>query len=162
MKIGTNPPASEGGKSLSFNGIDFAKHLISTKIKFNPRPFQNKEGSTDQSNTNSYEEVAKNVDDSLKGYDKGIVAESNTDIFPIDPLIGMEDGLFEPISIVDNEGIASPHPDCTEIQIDDEQIIGIKTVDKKTGFGWKGLGSSRLIFDDVRKEYRYEVIENMC
>jgi flagellar protein FlaI len=30
---------------------------------------------------------------------------------------------------------------------------------KKTGFGWNGLGSRRIVFDDTLKEYRYEVIE---
>jgi len=29
----------------------------------------------------------------------------------------------------------------------------------RTGFGWKGQGSRRVIFDDKIKEYRYEVIE---
>ena len=29
----------------------------------------------------------------------------------------------------------------------------------RTGFGWKGQGSRRVIFDDNIKEYRYEVIE---
>jgi flagellar protein FlaI len=29
----------------------------------------------------------------------------------------------------------------------------------RTGFGWKGQGSRRIIFDDKIKEYRYEVIE---
>ena len=34
-----------------------------------------------------------------------------------------------------------------------------KEISKKTGFGWKGQGSRRIIFSDKFKEYYYEVIE---
>jgi hypothetical protein len=32
-------------------------------------------------------------------------------------------------------------------------------LDERKGFGWKGLGSRRILFDNERKEYLYEVIE---
>ena len=32
-------------------------------------------------------------------------------------------------------------------------------IDERTGFGWKGLGSRRIIFDNHTNEYRYEVTE---
>jgi flagellar protein FlaI len=35
----------------------------------------------------------------------------------------------------------------------------IKIIDEKTGFGWKGLGSRRIIYNNDIKEYLYEVIE---
>ena len=34
-----------------------------------------------------------------------------------------------------------------------------KIISEKKGFGWKGLGSRRILFDNERKEYLYEVIE---
>jgi flagellar protein FlaI len=34
-----------------------------------------------------------------------------------------------------------------------------KIINEKKGFGWKGLGSRRILFDNERKEYLYEVIE---
>jgi len=34
-----------------------------------------------------------------------------------------------------------------------------REISKKTGFGWKGQGSRRIIFSDKFKEYYYEVIE---
>jgi len=43
----------------------------------------------------------------------------------------------------------------TEITTDQD----IKLVDEKTGFGWKGLGSRRIIFDTEKRDYRYEIIE---
>ncbi len=35
----------------------------------------------------------------------------------------------------------------------------IKILDEKTGFGWKGMGSRRVIYDQHLKEYRYEINE---
>jgi len=32
-------------------------------------------------------------------------------------------------------------------------------IDERTGFGWKGLGSRRIVFNNDRKEFQYEVIE---
>lgn len=34
-----------------------------------------------------------------------------------------------------------------------------KVIDEKKGFGWKGLGSRKILFDNERKEYLYEAIE---
>jgi len=34
-----------------------------------------------------------------------------------------------------------------------------KIIDEKKGFGWKGLGTRMILFDNERKEYLYEVIE---
>ena len=47
----------------------------------------------------------------------------------------------------------------TDIQTVNESNNDKKLVDEKTGFGWKGLGSRRIIFDDTIKEYRYEIFE---
>jgi len=51
-------------------------------------------------------------------------------------------------------------------QIDSDQITTKKTIpstmnliNEKKGFGWKGLGSRMILFDNERKEYLYEVIE---
>jgi len=35
----------------------------------------------------------------------------------------------------------------------------IEIIEKEKGFGWKGLGEKRIIFDKTINEYRYEVIE---
>jgi flagellar protein FlaI len=34
-----------------------------------------------------------------------------------------------------------------------------KIIDEKKGFGWKGLGSRRILLDNERKDYFYEVVE---
>jgi flagellar protein FlaI len=51
-------------------------------------------------------------------------------------------------------------------QIDADQIPSKKTIpqntnliDGKKGFGWKGLGSRLILYDDERKEHLYEVVE---
>ena len=36
---------------------------------------------------------------------------------------------------------------------------GKKSINERSGFGWKGLGARRVFFDENIKEYRYEVIE---
>ncbi|MBN2065713.1 MAG: type II/IV secretion system ATPase subunit [Candidatus Thermoplasmatota archaeon] len=36
---------------------------------------------------------------------------------------------------------------------------GQKILSTQTGFGWNGLGSRRIVFDNIFKEHRYEVIE---
>ena len=37
--------------------------------------------------------------------------------------------------------------------------IKLDIVEEKKGFGWKGLGSRRIVFDHQINEYRYEVLE---
>jgi hypothetical protein len=34
-----------------------------------------------------------------------------------------------------------------------------KIIDEKKGYGWKGLGSRKILFDNERKEYLYEANE---
>ena len=34
-----------------------------------------------------------------------------------------------------------------------------KLIDEKTEFGWKGLGSSKIVFDNRKKDYKYEIKE---
>ncbi|UCF11870.1 MAG: Flp pilus assembly complex ATPase component TadA [Thermoplasmatales archaeon] len=34
-----------------------------------------------------------------------------------------------------------------------------KLIDKRTGFGWKELGTRKIVFDTEKKEYLYEVVE---
>jgi archaeal flagellar protein FlaI len=58
------------------------------------------------------------------------------------------------------------HYDEIVKQIDTNQNLFIRndgntntTVDEKKGFGWKGLGSRRVLFHNERKEYLYEIIE---
>ncbi len=36
---------------------------------------------------------------------------------------------------------------------------GQKVLSSQTGFGWNGLGSRRIVFDNIFKEHRYEVVE---
>jgi len=46
-----------------------------------------------------------------------------------------------------------------EIKIKNSDIVNEDLVIEKIGFGWKGLGKRRIVYDDKIKEYRYEVIE---
>jgi len=47
----------------------------------------------------------------------------------------------------------------TKMQIINENNYDTRVVDEKTGFGWKGLGSRRIVFDEAIHEYIYELIE---
>ncbi|KYK29857.1 hypothetical protein AYK20_04830 [Thermoplasmatales archaeon SG8-52-1] len=35
----------------------------------------------------------------------------------------------------------------------------LKIIEEKTGFGWKGLGIRRIVLDEIKNDYYYEVIE---
>ena len=47
----------------------------------------------------------------------------------------------------------------TKMQIINENNYDTKVVDEKTGFGWKGLGSRKIVFNELLCEYVYELIE---
>jgi len=47
----------------------------------------------------------------------------------------------------------------TKMQITNENNYDTRAVDEKTGFGWKGLGSRRIVYNEVLCEYVYELIE---
>jgi flagellar protein FlaI len=49
--------------------------------------------------------------------------------------------------------------DSTQKKLQKTNSGTIKIIDEKTGFGWKGLGSRRIIYDNDVKENLYEIIE---
>ena len=44
-------------------------------------------------------------------------------------------------------------------EITTELNKNLKIIEEKTGFGWKGLGIRRIVLDEIKNDYYYEVIE---
>ena len=40
-----------------------------------------------------------------------------------------------------------------------ESSKNLKIIEEKTGFGWKGLGTRRIVLDEIKNDYIYDVIE---
>jgi len=49
--------------------------------------------------------------------------------------------------------------DTNQTPVKKKMLPDMILIDEKKGFGWKGLGSRMILFDDERKEYFYNVIE---
>ena len=64
--------------------------------------------------------------------------------------------LEEPIS---KSSDSMNTPNFSSIKINENCGIGKTVIDEKSGFGWKGLGSRRIIFDNYLNEYVYELNE---
>ncbi len=127
------------GFSNQFNN---KKRKTKKRIRFTLRPsrksvnLEEKLYSTNQDTADPYIKIVKEIDNSLKNRDLDSVMKND------------EDTPFqEKIKITLNEQI--------KIKEDFEK----KLVDEKTDFGWKGLGSSRIVFDNRKKEYKYEINE---
>lgn len=50
-------------------------------------------------------------------------------------------------------------PLVSSMQINENNFLGRTIVDEKSGLGWKGLGSRRIIYDNYLNEYLYELNE---
>jgi len=144
--IGT--PSSDINTLSSDVNMDFFKQLNNKKRKAKKRirlalrpsrrsvKLEEKLYSINTNSENPYLDIVNEIDNSLRNCDLGTIMKNDRD-----------PRFQEKINIKLNEQI--------KIKEDFEK----KLVDEKTGFGWKGLGSSMIIFDNIKKEYRYEVIE---
>jgi len=67
--------------------------------------------------------------------------------------------LFENKNMMINGESNESNVALTKMQITNENNYDTMAVDEKTGFGWKGLGSRQIVFNEVLREYVYELIE---
>ncbi|UCF49653.1 MAG: type II/IV secretion system ATPase subunit [Thermoplasmatales archaeon] len=98
--------------------------------------FENELISIEQNINDPYQELIREIEDSLRNQDLNSVMKNEFDYKP-----------QEKINVPPTE------------QIKTEGNIEKKLIDEKTGFGWSGLGSSRIVFDNRKKEYIYEIEE---
>jgi archaeal flagellar protein FlaI len=185
MEERINPTVSKVDNFLSDTKIAFVNGIKTIKrIRFNPRPFQknekteNKQRSKMQEIKHSYEEITNEIDESLKiqdydtdAYSKGEIKVSLAE--PTEVKSDFEQNLEQP-AVIAEEAIQETfdskmmlqkeesnelYPGYTEMQTFNEHDNSKKMVDEKTGFGWKGLGLRRIVYDDRKKEYKYVIIE---
>lgn len=141
MKEKVKPPSSEANTFTPSTRKTFNR-LRNKRIRFTLKPFRKieqskeKQRSIEQNIESLYVEAIKDIDESLKKLE-----------------------ILEPKIMLENEENDKSYPVITKTQTTNEQDHSKELIDEKTGFGWKGLGSRRIVFDDRRKEYRYEVIE---
>jgi flagellar protein FlaI len=104
--------------------------------------------------------IEKEIDERLKLSDSNMDVETsyNPDVeIPHDINEKFDPGLYQTGGILHKDESNVPLPVNNDLPAVDDN--GNEVIDVKSGFGWKGLGSRRLIFDNIRKEYRYEVFE---
>ena len=132
----------ESDESEISKKMPFDNKIRKKRIKFNPRPF------TNDKQTRVKKQIKK-----FKIYHshKKIVND-------IDNSIGLHFNETNPIENIDIE-LQGKLPPQTSEKIVNDSLIQNKLIDEKTGFGWKGLGSRRIVYDNLLKDYRYEVIE---
>jgi len=161
-------------KKIGFNSKPFKKMEQS----------EDKQHSIHQNIQQSYLETVREIDDSFKNPEKNIVIKNDEDIHneeklnvslvePTEPKEIFKDKLKQPavkklkakkeisdskkrLRKKENKNVC---PIYTEIQPVNKNDSEKELVNEKKGFGWKGLGSRRIVFDDTIKEYRYKVIE---
>ena len=160
MKIKFRLSTSDGSTVLPVNrnGVPFTKKVNRLKFRFRRKPLNSNDQFFEKP---SYTNVEREIDERLKisssnpmncetPFDQDIrdAAEINE---------GFNNELVPSGSILQKEESNVPNPVNNDLpEVDDN---GNEVIDVKSGFGWKGLGSRRLIFDNIRKEYRYEVFE---
>ena len=124
------------------NQFNNKKSKTKKRIRFTLRPsrknlkLQEKQYSINQDTNNPYLELVKEIDNSLKNHDMGEVMKDDKD----------------------TQSQENINVRLTE-QIKIKEDIEKKCVDEKTEFGWNGLGSSKIVFDNRKKEYQYEINE---
>jgi len=143
------------------------------RLRFNPTPsLDRKQGSLQPDPSYFHDELEQQLDDVLKGihdYEElqsSMVVEDNTSSMKsktkkkrakesLEPII--ESSISIPTTLLEETTMSNK-----DLQ-DDLLMTTIKTDDKviseQTGIGWKGLGSRRIVFDNIFKEYRYEIVE---
>lgn len=147
------------------------------KIRFNPSPSsKSKQGSSRRDAVYSNFDIVKTVDDELKklqeskGLQTVMVTEDRTNAtkrkpkntekqkIAIEPVeTSIENILQEPLKEIEDITVKSvdAHDDLLTTKTESSRDL----IYEQAGFGWEGLGCRRIIFDDVFKEYRYEIIE---
>ena len=124
--------------SLLAKNIAIPNIFNDTKIRFDPHPFSNKDSGKIEASgkINSYGDIINEIDSTIGFPEQNIPTISD---------------LYQNNNIDDE---LRKNENIVEELNDDEEIL-----DEKTGFGWNGLGSRRLVFDNIRKEYVYKVFE---
>lgn len=185
MEERINPTVSKVDNFLSDTKITFVNGIKTIKrIRFNPRPYQNsgktenKQRSKKQEIKNAYEEITKEIDESLKiqDYDTDAYYKEKMKVSLAEPTeiksdfeqnleqpaVNSEEAIQETLDskiMLQKEESNELYPGYTEMQTFNEHDNSKKMVDEKTGFGWKGLGFRRIVYDDRKKEYKYVIIE---
>ena len=140
MKENVNLPLSKVDRTLSVTRETLFNRLSKMKIKFNPKAYhKNKESSKKRELKLLHEQTLREIEESLNNFENLTVMKNETELIPQD--------------IIKNTLTEQINPKEIETTLEKE-LKG-----DKTGFGWKGLGSRRIIYDDIKKEYRYETIE---
>jgi flagellar protein FlaI len=142
MRKWIKAPSPKTDTSLSVKKKPFTIQLHNYSIKFNPRPFQSGQKFKFRKRlkkykiSHSHEKIVKEIDDSLG---KNV---NDTDIK--DDL----DADYEEKTIISSA-------ESSEVG----KVLEKNLVGEQTGFGWKGLGARNILFDDIKKEYRYDITE---
>ena len=146
------------------------------KVRDNTSLFsERKQWSLRRDPTYSHVELEKKVDDVLKGLHESeevktlmVVKDGKT---PIERKTKKKEKkrarkLVEPSIEPTLQEQTNPTEDITVNNRDIQGDLlmttvepGEKVISEQTGFGWNGLGSRRIVFDDIFKERRYEIIE---
>lgn len=140
MKENVNLPLSKIDRTLSGTRTTLLNRLSKMKIKFNPKAYhKNKQHSKKQELKLLHEQTVREIEQSLNNFENLTIMKNELEVNPQEII---KNTLTEPVT-----------PKEIETTLEKE-LKG-----DKTGFGWKGLGSRRIIYDDIKKEYRYETIE---
>ena len=135
-------PTPKADSSESPEKMNNIKGLNKKRKTFNLRPFKNgKQGEIIKrikkfKIDHSYKKIVKDIDNSIA--------------LPVDEKEPNED-----INTNSEEKFITLSSESTE----DEDTYEEPLFDEKTGFGWKGLGFRKIVYDNLIKDYRYEVIE---
>jgi len=91
-------------------------------------------------------------------YDNQIVGPNNNliQINKVLPSSPQQLIIEEPLS-KNSDSMNSPL--VSSMQINENNVLGRTIIDEKSGLGWKGLGSRRIIYDNYLNEYLYELNE---
>jgi flagellar protein FlaI len=144
------------------------------RLRFDPKPYSKKrQESLQRDPIYLKDEVEQRVDDVLNRLNNNevlktsMVIEDHTTLIKrktknkkkatksLEPKI--ESTILVPIALKEDTTVNNNYLK------DDLLTTTIKTGDdvisEQIGFGWNGLGSRRIIFDNIFKEYRYEILE---
>jgi len=134
MKKRMKSPKSKVDSSTSPEITHKTKRLSKKRTRVNLRPFKKriKKFKIDH----SHKKIVKNIDKSLG------IHVNNRDSKDDINTNSQEKFIITPIESIEEKDTSEE-----------------KLIDEKTGFGWKGLGSRRIFYDNLLKDYRYEVIE---
>ena len=128
------------------------------RIRFNPYPLSERNQIASQLDTDYFDsEIDKRVDDILK--DICDAKEPQTSMFTDDSTTLINKKETEELLNPTIESNLTINKNLNEDLNTTDVKIGEKLISERVGFGWNGLGSRRIIFDDILKEHRYEIIE---